>query len=192
MIKVEMDERTFELKKRFLILAKKVKREGINELLKWLDDSGFYQAPASTNYHLATEGGLVEHSINVCETALKLNETLDNPVDEESVIIAALFHDLGKHKYYNKDFYVENILKSGKRSDAKPYERNKEILNIPHEVTSLQLASGFINLTEEETWAILHHNGMYGDLKYSLSGKETPLQIIIHSADMWASRVIER
>ena len=49
-----------------------------------------------------------------------------------------------------------------------------------------------MDLTEDETWAILHHNGMYGDLKYTLQGKETPLYLIIHFADMWASRVIER
>ena len=47
------------------------------------------------------------------------------------------------------------------------------------------------DLTEEEEFAILYHNGMYGQLKYSYSGKETPLSMIIHFADMWASRVIE-
>lgn len=187
-----MEERIFELKKKFLHYAKKVDRVGIDLLLKWLDESDFYLAPASTSYHMAEEGGLVEHSVNVCETALKTNLALGQPVDDESVIISSLFHDLGKHEYYGKKYYIENILKSGKRSVPKPYERNKEVLSIPHEVTGLQMLSKFIDLTEEETWAILHHNGMYGDLRYSLQGKESKLQIILHFADMWASRVIEK
>ena len=33
---------------------------------------------------------------------------------------------------------------------------------------------------------------MYGDLKYTLQGKETPMQIVLHFADMWASRVMEK
>ena len=46
-------------------------------------------------------------------------------------------------------------------------------------------------VTEEEEHAILYHNGLYGSLKYSIQGKETPLYMIIHFADMWASRVLE-
>ena len=187
-----MEERIFELKKQYLHYAKKVERPGMDKLLKWLDESDFYLQPASTSYHMSEEGGLVEHSVNVCEIALKTNLALGQPVDDESVIITSLLHDLGKHEYFGKKYYKENILKSGKRSVPKPYERNKEVLSIPHEIISLQVVNKFIELTEEETWALLHHNGMYGDLKYSLQGKETPLQIILHFADMWASRVIER
>ncbi|NOW12592.1 23S rRNA maturation-related 3'-5' exoribonuclease YhaM [Clostridium acetobutylicum] len=33
---------------------------------------------------------------------------------------------------------------------------------------------------------------MYSDLKYQLNGKERSLQMLLHFADMWASRVIEK
>jgi 23S rRNA maturation-related 3'-5' exoribonuclease YhaM len=64
-------------------------------------------------------------------------------------------------------------------------------MNVPHEIRALSIISKFINLTEEEQFAILYHNGMYGDLKYQINGKETPLYMLLHFADMWASRVVE-
>lgn len=187
----QLDEKVFELKKQFLGYAKGIERPGMDNLLKWLDESGFYKAPASSRYHLAEEGGLVEHTLNVVDVALKFNESLDRPVDEESLILSCLFHDLGKHQYFGKDFYSKKpLLKSGKEP-AQPYERNKDLISVPHEISSVHILSQFIELTEDETWAILQHNGMYSDLKYQLQGKETQLQMLVHWADMWASRVIE-
>ena len=40
-------------------------REGSQALLSWLLESDFFTAPASTKYHGAHEGGLVEHSLHV-------------------------------------------------------------------------------------------------------------------------------
>ena len=56
---------------------------------------------------------------------------------------------------------------------------------------SVAIASMFIDLTEEEQFAILYHNGLYGDFKYEIQGNETPLYLILHFADMWAARIIE-
>ena len=72
-----------------------------------------------------------------------------------------------------------------------PYTSNPELMYVDHEIRSIQIISQFIDLTEEENWAILMHNGMYGPFKYEIQGKETPLYLILHMADMWASRVIE-
>ena len=43
-----------------------VKRPGAAELLAWLESTDFFEAPASTKYHGAYPGGLLEHSLNVC------------------------------------------------------------------------------------------------------------------------------
>lgn len=169
-----------------------IQRDGREELRAYLDSSGYFKAPASSQYHLAKDGGLLEHSVNVTNLMIELKKSLNVEVDLESIVIVGLFHDLGKANYYGKPNYIENILKSGKRSDAKPYETNKELLNIPHEVSSIHLLSGFINLTEEETFAILYHNGLYTSLGYAVKGNETPLYLITHFADMWASRIIEK
>ena len=102
-----------------------------------------------------------------------------------------MLHDLGKCGQFGKPLYVPNILKSGKPSDTKPYETNRDLLTLPHEVVSVVEATKFIDLTEDEQRAIAWHNGLYGCFKYDIQGKETPLYMIIHFADMWASRVVE-
>ena len=56
----------------------------------------------------------------------------------------------------------------------------------------MTIARMYIPLTAEEEQAILWHNGLYGIFKYEISGKETPLYLLLHMADMWASRVIEK
>lgn len=171
------------------------KREGMSELLAYMQDIGFLTAPASTQFHGAYEGALAEHSVNVLEYADKLaSKWLDKEEYKKlypSIVICALLHDLGKCGQFGKPLYVPNILKSGKASDTKPYETNKDLMTLPHEVVSCIEITKFIDLTEDEQRAIAWHNGLYGCFKYDIQGKETPLYMIIHFADMWASRVIE-
>ena len=51
---------------RFLqIFQEKITREGSDKLLEFLQKSDFFTAPASTRYHGAYEGGLLQHSLNV-------------------------------------------------------------------------------------------------------------------------------
>ena len=173
------------------------KREGIDDLLDYMADCGFLTAPCSGSYHLAKEGGLLEHSINVLHTAEKISVALYGAKNltkemKNSIIICSLLHDLGKMGQFEKPNYVPNVLKSGEISKSKPYITNPDLLYVDHEIRSITIASMFIDLTEEEQFAILYHNGLYGNLKYALPGKETPLFMIIHWADLWASRVIEK
>ena len=164
---------------------------GINELLQRMEEIGYFTAPCSGGNHLAKEGGLAEHSWNVLRVMVNLADALD--VDfSRSIILTALLHDLGKCGDHGKANYTPNILKSGEQSTKKPFETNKDLLYVPHEVRSIKIASEYISLTEDEEWAILMHNGLYGDFKYSIQGKETPLYLLLHTADMWASRVIEK
>ena len=173
----------------------KTKREGIVDLLGYMNEIGFLEAPCSGGNHLAKKGGLAEHSVNVLTIAEKIGVALlggarYNEV-QDSVVIAALLHDLGKCGDYEKPMYVESILKSGKQSDTKPYKRNPELSAVPHAVRSIKLATLFIDLTEAEEWAILCHDGLYDFMYRDLKGKETWLQLIVHWADMWASHIIE-
>lgn len=174
----------------------KTKREGMADLIDYMGDAGFLTAPCSGGFHLCEEGGLLEHTVNVMKIAEKIGVTLLGGTEynkiHDSVIIAAALHDLGKCGQFGKPEYVPNILASGKQSDKKPFERNKSLLNVPHEIRSVAIAQMFIDLTEEEQHAILYHNGLYGSLKYEISGNETPLYMIIHWADMWSSRVVEK
>ena len=173
----------------------KTNREGIIDLLDYMNEIGFLEAPCSGGNHLAKKGGLAEHSVNVLTIAEKIGVALlggarYNEV-QDSVVIAALLHDLGKCSDYDKPMYVDNILKAGKPSEAKPFKRNPELSAVPHAVRSIKLATLFIDLTEAEEWAILCHDGLYDFMYKELKGKETWLQMIIHWADMWASHIIE-
>lgn len=168
-----------------------VNRDGIEKLIQYIRDNGFFEAPCSGGYHLAHEGGLAEHSLNVYKIAKQICETFEVNVEQNSLILVSLLHDLGKIGQYGKPYYVPNILKSGKQSESKPYETNKDLLPEDHEIRSVEIAGRFIELTEEESWVIKMHNGLYGTFKYQIQGHETPLYLIIHFADMWASRVLE-
>lgn len=173
----------------------KTKREGIEGLLSYMDKAGFFTAPASGGNHSHAEGGLAEHSVNVMTVAEKMGVALFGGAEynkiQDSVVIAALLHDLGKCGDYGKKMYVENILKSGKQSEAKPWKRNPELLPLDHATRSIKLATLFIDLTEEEEFAIRYHDGLYETANYGVKGHETKLYMLLHWADMWSSRVLE-
>lgn len=78
---------------RFESLLRETGKDNIEELIQYYRDSDFYTAWASTSFHLNTEGGLLQHSLNVCDYALKLWENFKSTVDRESVIFCALTHD---------------------------------------------------------------------------------------------------
>lgn len=170
-------------------------REGMAELLTFIQDIGFLDAPCSGGNHLCKKGGLLIHSVNVYLNAERIGIALlgDEKYAEmkNSIAIASLLHDLGKVGDYGKAMYVENILKSGKVSDAKPFKRNPSLSAVPHAIRSIKLATLFIDLTEDEEWSILCHDGLYDFMKYDMKGHETPLSLIIHWADMWSSHVVE-
>ena len=44
---------------------KNIHRPGAEKLLTWMETTDFFTAPASTRFHAAYEGGLLDHSINV-------------------------------------------------------------------------------------------------------------------------------
>lgn len=179
------------MKDTIISLLRETEREGIEGLIECMDQGGFFETSCSTSHHLSKEGGLAEHSANVFREMLTLELAFKAKLSRESIIICGLLHDLGKMGDHGKPNYVENILKSGKRSDSKPFVTNPALAYIPHEVRSVMIAERYIELTEEEEQAILWHNGLYGAFKYDIQGKETPLYMILHWADMWVSRVTE-
>lgn len=192
-----------EIKSTIVKLLLSTERQGIDNLISYMDANGFFTTPCSTQYHLAKEEGLAEHSLNVYKIMHVLwnsNSELfwSNLPPSDSMPIVSLLHDLGKMGQFGKLNYVPNLILDKKekgayiQSEKKPFVTNKELLAIPHEIRSIQIASQFIELTEEENFAILYHNGLYGDLKYQISGKERPLQMLLHFADLWCSRVVEK
>ena len=203
---MDMTEKMKEVREEILEILKSTKRPGMDKLCEKLDEIGFFTAPCSGSYHLAEEGGLAEHSLNVYKI-MDADAAMKFGTDEyvsiiNSIKVCALLHDVGKCGDYGKPNYVPNMIKDGrptkadpvqkyKQSETKPYETNKDLSPIDHEIRSVKIVSKYIDLTEDEELAILWHNGLYGNFKYQIKSHETPLYLLLHSADMWASRVTE-
>ena len=94
-------------KDRFIELLRSTRRNGIETVIAKLEELGFFEAPASTRFHLNRKGGLLEHSLNVYEAAMMVREKIvqRNPELEiqlsvESVILSTLLHDTCKADIY--------------------------------------------------------------------------------------------
>lgn len=139
------------------IVNKYIHREGIDSLMGWLDTTDFYTAPSSAKYHGATEGGLCAHSIAVYNR-LKQKQTNE---DNETIAIAALFHDLCKCNFYKQTFRnVKNDL-TGKWEKVPYYEIDEVSIPLGHSEKSLFLIMKFMKLTDEEALAIRWHMGAF-------------------------------
>ena len=95
------------MKDEFLrIYQENVNRPGAEEFLKWLESTDFFSAPASTRFHLAQPGGLVEHSVHVYERLKALCELEENltPAHQgptaETIAVCGLLHDICKANFY--------------------------------------------------------------------------------------------
>jgi hypothetical protein len=66
--------------------------------------------------------------------------------------------------------------------------------DLPDGELSLAIVAGvspelYESLSEGVKFAIRHHDGAYGRARRDLAGTETPLQLLLHFADMWSSRM---
>ena len=94
-----MEQLPEDLRKRYEALKEKVteRREAWNALTAFIEaETDWLTAPASTRFHLCRKHGLLEHSVNVAETLLELKNLLAPELSDESCVVAALLHDLGK------------------------------------------------------------------------------------------------
>lgn len=164
-----------------------------DKVLKMLDVVGerFALCPASTRieYHCCYPGGLVEHSLHVLTNALKLRKTFEYNLSLESIVLCALFHDLGKIGDESKDYYVEQTSDwhRDKLGELYTYNKNLEYMTVPHR--SVWLLQYFdIKLSQDEMLAIMLHDGMYVDDNKSYKLKERALVDLIHTADYLASK----
>ena len=151
----------------------------------------YLTAPASSRFHLCNEGGLLEHSLNVAETMLKMKNTLCPEISDESCIVTALFHDLGKVGMPDNPMYVKNIGKNGKEPSI-PYSCNNNMTYMSVPLRSLYFILPLFPLTPEETQAIMYHDGQYVDDNKSVETKECPLLFLLQYADTWSTFVIEK
>lgn len=125
-----------------------VKREGMPELVAFLDKTDYYTAPASTKYHLSNKHGLMEHHYNLYNAMLEIRKLFNLTISDATLIIISLLHDVCKVGLYKK---VGDI-----------YEYDKEVIKRGHAKLTLERIKMFIKLTEEEEMVIKFHMGTFG------------------------------
>ena len=195
-------------KNRFIEILHDTGRKGIDNVIARLEESGFFEAPASTKFHLSHKGGLAEHSLNVYEAAMFLRgqvilrkPELEAQLPADSVAICALLHDTCK-----TDIYKEGIL-SRKNSDGYwekyvGYQVDYGAgLPLGHgEKSVIMLLSWGLDLTPEEMLSIRWHMTAWDLPLQSAEHRESlnaakaksPLVSLIQSADGIATGLLER
>ena len=185
-----------------LDVLSKVQRPGMDKVIDYLNKSDFFTAPASTKYHGNFEGGLAEHSYNVYELFKLKNEEYQLELPEETVIIAALLHDICKTDFYKKG--IRNV-KQGKKLNYRGQEVDnwveKEVWEVEdsypigHGEKSVILLQQLISLTYEEILLIRWHMGGFEGKDNSLTMynayKMFPACVALHTADIEASYFLE-
>ena len=177
------------MKEQFIELLKSTNREGIENLLAFLEKTDFYVAPASTKYHGAYKGGLLEHSMKVYEILKEKikNEKLD--VKEDTIIISALLHDICKLNFYKVDY--RNAKNEKGEWEKVPYYTIDDTIPYGHGEKSVMMISEYIKLTNEEKYAIRWHMGFTEPKElYTTIGeayKKYPIALLLNEADLEAT-----
>lgn len=190
----------------FVELLYSTGREGMDEVIGQLEELGFFQAPASSKFHLNHEGGLLEHSLNVCKVGLMLREQmlalkpdLEESLNKESVIIAALLHDICKADIYQKCIRKRKD-RLGQWVDYETYELDYSDFPLGHgEKSVIVLLRMGLDLSDDEIMAIRWHMSAWDlpfqspDLKanFDTAKRLCPLCSLIQAADGLASNLLE-
>ena len=158
-------------------------------------ETSWLTSPASTRFHLNIERGLLVHYVGVTYNALGIRGLLAPDIPDESIVIAALFHDLGKVGYPGKPYYLRNDVQWEIAKRNMTYKVNPAATTMNLAVRSLYLISNRVELTEDEAQAIVAHDGIYpvsgGVNNLDYHHKECRLQMIVHFADQWTAAVDE-
>ena len=158
------------MKEEFINLLRSTNREGIEEVIQFLERTDFYKAPASTRFHGSYEGGLLEHSMKVYEI----------------LIIIALPHDVCKVNFYKVDY--RNAKNERGEWEKVPYYTVDDTIPYGHGEKSVMMLTEYMKLTVEEKYCIRWHMGFTEPKEsYNTLGqafKKYPLALLLHEADL--------
>lgn len=166
---------------------KLIKRAICKILIKY---STFFNDPASTKFHGAYRGGLVDHSLAVYLAAIRTSNYYGiNPSDVNP--IACLFHDICKVGKYK-------LIKDNKSDDGFKYIYNNDYNGIEHGAESLRRLLNIEGVGEliPEPWqiAIAYHMGVFGVSStemqnFSTMSERYPEVLLLHHSDMIATKI---
>ena len=195
------------MKEKFLeIYRQNISRPGADKLLAWLETTDFFEAPASTRFHLSRPGGLVEHSIHVYDRLRALfiaeKERMDRCAgitseEDETIAICGLLHDLCKANFYKVGTRnVKNDVTG--QWEKVPFYQVADQLPYGHGEKSVYLIEHFMRLKTAEAIAIRWHMGGFddavrgGSFAVSDAYNTYPLAVKLHIADLTATYLMEQ
>ena len=178
------------------IYRSKISREGSVPLLEWLQKTDFFTAPASSKYHCACRGGLVQHSVSVYRTMMEKHFEQGKD-SEESFAICALLHDVCKAQFYKEGF--RNV----KNDETGQWEKKsvyfvEDSFPYGHGEKSVFLIERFLRLKTSEAVAIRWHMGGFddaargGSFAVSQAYERYPLAVKLHLADLGSTYLREQ
>ena len=191
-------------KDRFCEILRRTGRAGVETVLAELDQLGFFSAPASTRFHLAEEGGLCQHSLNVYDEAMlvkvlqcRLRPNLEPKLDGVSVAVAALLHDVCKAEVYKTEIKHRKV--NGKWEDYLGYVPDYSALPLGHgEKSVIRLLRWGFELTDEEMMAIRWHMHAWSlsdspedGANFNKANERCPLLAVLIAADGLAAHILE-
>ena len=181
-------------KEEFLQIAcRNITRDGVQEFLNWLLSTDFFIAPASTRYHGAWEGGLVEHSLNVYTQLKKLCKWYECEATPESIALVSLFHDVCKANVYKTEMrWRKNSQQQWEQYPT--YTFKEDFAFGGHGSKSVYLIQSFMKLSPEEASAINCHMGQWDATTYSNPTEvycRNKLAWLLHVADEAADFLME-
>ena len=164
-------------------------REPWDLAVSYMNDAKYFEAPASTRFHLSVKGGLLIHSVCVGELALRIHKVTPIICSPVLIKIAALLHDIAKAglitesdghmpRYVPNPKYNPRLV--SKWNGAYEYRAFDPEFNI-RDLSALLVARwGF---PWEVVQAVLVHDGAYVEANKDYMGKGCPLAGLIMSAD---------
>ena len=179
------------MKEQFIELLRSTNREGIENLIVFLEKTDFFEAPASTRFHGAYRGGLLEHSMKVYEIFKEKvkNANIEINSPEDTIIITGLLHDICKANFYKVDY--RNAKNELGVWEKVPYYTIEDQIPYGHGEKSVMMISEYIKLTPEEKFTILWHMGFTEPKEvYNTIGaayKKYPLALLLFEADLETS-----
>ncbi|MGI6193323.1 MAG: HD domain-containing protein [Christensenellales bacterium] len=191
------EEEIAELRNTFETQLRATYREGVEELLEWLEtETDFFEAPASASKHGAIAGGLLKHSVFVLKYLRNFIKPLGDAIPDDSVVIVALLHDLCKANFYT--IRTKNVKVGDRQWEEQEYYAIEDQLPLGHGEKSAMLAQRFLELTDDELLAIRWHMGGFDDAARQYAGGQAlanafdrcKLAVATNVADMYVANII--
>lgn len=146
-------------------------------------------ASAKKDYHNAFPGGLVDHSLRVLGNATRIASAFGWKIPKDSLIIACLFHDLGKVGDHLQDYYLPQTdgWRAEKLGEEYTYNKNVQYMTVPDRGVFLCQHFG-LKLSQDEMLAIKLNDGQYAPENAPYKLKEPMLADVVHMADLISTK----